>query len=72
MVDTTPQEVAVDQIDELARQLYFAANPASSVLREAALSRWWRAEDEVTRLYWRRQAQQRLAAGRYTKSAKLL
>jgi hypothetical protein len=52
MGDTSSEEVTFDQIDTLARQL-FRASDASGV---------WSAQDEATRLYWRRQAQQRLTA----------
>ena len=50
MVDTSPEEVTFDQISELARWLFRLSNPGAV----------FAAEDEVTRLFWRRQAQQRL------------
>lgn len=56
-------------IDALAKELFVADNTTLSVLPDRALSRWWAAEDEATRLHYRRQAQQRLAAERYTKTA---
>jgi hypothetical protein len=47
-------------IEDLARRLCYEHDPTSV----------WAAEDEITRLYYRRQAQQRYAAERYTQSAK--
>jgi hypothetical protein len=46
-------------IEDLARRLCYEHDPTSV----------WAAEDEITRLYYRRQAQQRYAAERYTQSA---
>lgn len=44
-------------IDDLARELFRKADPGGV----------WAAEDEITRIYYRRQAQEKLAAARYTK-----
>ncbi len=47
-------------LDELAQALYRAADPQGV----------WAADDEVTRLYYRRQAQQRATAELYAKPHK--
>jgi len=52
----------LSDIEDLARRLCYEADPSSV----------WAAEDEVTRLYYRRQAQQRYAAERYTETEKVL
>lgn len=49
---------ASEEIDAFARQLFHASD-AGGV---------WEAEDEITRLYYRRLAQQRLAVERYTQT----
>jgi len=46
-------------IEDLARRLCYEHDPKSV----------WAAEDEITRLYYRRQAQQKLAAEIYTEPA---
>lgn len=71
MGDTSSEEVTFDQISELAREMYFAANPTLSALREPALSRWWKAEDEVTRLFWRKEAQRKLQEQRRYKADRI-
>ncbi len=45
-------------LDELAQALYRAADPGGV----------WAAEDEITRIYYRRQAQQRATAEQERKS----
>lgn len=52
MVGEAEAMTTFDQIDELARWLHRLKDPAGV----------WAAEDERTRLYWRREAQRRLAA----------
>jgi hypothetical protein len=52
MVDTAPEEVTFDQISELARWLFSLQNPGAV----------FAAEDEVTRLFWRKEAVRRLQA----------
>jgi hypothetical protein len=44
------------EVEDLARALFAAADPGTV----------WAAIDECERLHWRRQAQQQLAAKRYT------
>jgi hypothetical protein len=53
-------QATITDLEDLARRLCYEADPTSV----------WEAEDEVTRLYYRRQAQQRYAAERYTETAK--
>jgi hypothetical protein len=55
MVDTSPEEVTEDciqfsDIDELACWLFSLQNPGAV----------FAAEDEVTRLFWRKEAQRRM------------
>jgi hypothetical protein len=50
MVDTSPEEVTYDQISELARWLFSLQNPGAV----------FAAEDEMTRLFWRKEAQRRM------------
>jgi hypothetical protein len=60
MVDSAPEEVTYDQISELARWLFSLQNPGAV----------FAAEDEVTRLFWRKEAQRKLQEQRrYKKSA---
>jgi predicted trehalose synthase len=59
MGDTSSEEVTFDQIDALARQL-FRASDAGGV---------WEAEDEVTRLHWRKEAVRRLQQARYNEAS---
>jgi len=49
---------AYEMVEHLAQRLCREADPTSV----------WAAEDEITRLYYRRQAQQKLAAEVYTDS----
>ena len=49
-----------DQIDELARWLHRLKDPTGV----------WAAQDEGTRLYWRREAQRGLQQARYKESAR--
>jgi hypothetical protein len=55
-------QTTLTDIEDLAKRLCYEHDPSSV----------WAAEDEVTRLYYRRQAQQRYAAMRYTESEKVL
>jgi hypothetical protein len=55
MVDTSSEEVTYDQITELARWLFSLQNPGAV----------FAAEDEVTRLFWRKEAVRRLQQERY-------
>ena len=50
MGDTSTEEVTFDQVDELARWLFNLRDPSGI----------WAAEDEATRLHWRKEAQRRL------------
>ncbi len=50
----------IKDIEDLAQALYRAADPTGV----------WAAEDEITRLYYRRQAQQRATAELYAKPYK--
>ena len=56
------RRTTLSDIEDLARRLCYETDPSSV----------WAAEDEVTRLYYRRQAQQRYAAERYTETEKVL
>jgi hypothetical protein len=56
------RRATLTDIEDLAKRLCYEHDPTSV----------WAAEDEVTRLYYRRQAQQRYAAESYTKSAETL
>jgi len=49
-----------EAVDELARELFVADNATLSVLPDRVLSRWWAAEDESTRLFYRREAARKL------------
>jgi hypothetical protein len=55
MGDTNSEEVTFDQISELARRLHSLQNPGAV----------FAAEDEVTRLFWRKEAVRRLQRARY-------
>ena len=62
MVDTDSEEVTFDQISELARWLFCLSNPGAV----------FAAEDEVTRLFWRKEAVRRLQQERYKENSQLL
>jgi hypothetical protein len=59
MVNTNSEEVTYAQISELARWLFSLQNPGAV----------FAAEDEVTRLFWRREAVRRLQQERYKQIA---
>jgi hypothetical protein len=54
------RRTTLTDIEDLAKRLCYEHDPTSV----------WAAEDEITRLYYRRQAQQRYAAERYKEIAK--
>lgn len=55
MGDTNSEEVTFDQISELARWLFQLSNPGAV----------FAAEDEATRLFWRKEAVRLLQQERY-------
>ena len=59
---TEAPEVTFSQIDELARWLFRLSNPGAV----------FAAEDEVTRLFWRKEAVRRLQQERYKENSQLL
>jgi hypothetical protein len=61
MGDTSSEEITAtfDQIDEFARALFHKAD-ATGI---------WAAQDEMTRLYWRKEAVRRLQQARYKEMA---